>query len=93
MERYCYKSKDTGEQRYIHRYTWLSSQHTLYQDAEGSTVGLEANPARDVCVCVCVCVRTHTRKNGQLRLLLTLFFVCFETGSQCIAMIGFELPM
>lgn len=53
MERYCYKSKDTGEQRYIHRYTWLSSQHTLYQDAEGSTVGLEANPARDVCVSVC----------------------------------------
>lgn len=48
-------------------------------------MGVEANlPVRDV-----VCAQG---RNGQLRLLLILF-VCFETGSHCIAMIGFELPM
>lgn len=68
MERYCYMSKGYRRQRYIHRYTWLSSQHILYQDVAGSTVGVEANlPARDV-----VCAQG---RNGQPRLLMILLFV------------------
>lgn len=48
----------------IHRYTWLSSQHILYQDVGGSTVGWRPIFLQEVCA---------WGRNGQLRLPLILF--------------------
>lgn len=59
----------TDEQRYNHRYTLLSFQQILCQEAAASTVGAGGSSPclKGRCVFVCVCVYT-----AQLKLQLVL---------------------